>query len=521
MAPSQPGHVFVVKADITALRCDAWLCPTDASFHVTAGFGKAVGKPEGGFLAGYRWHASEWAQLFPPPENGRPLIVLGRVGRAPARTPQEVVKYVEALLPVIDAFVEVAMEHCAGPDRRLLRVALPLVGTGAGGLRGAKGDVVRPLLAHLNKLARERGIDLILCTANALTWSAVQSARTHEEWQLTAGEHQLAVSLAAQAQAGRLVFFIGAGVSRDAGLPDWHGLLNALHRGDISEKEKSTLNDLDPRDHATLIELAIGGRAQLLARLAQEIGSYERFGLTHSLLASIGAEQAVTTNYDNLYERACTRPGHAVDDDLAVLPYGRVAEDRPWLLKLHGSLDQLDREDHIVLTRPDYMSLARERSALFGIVQALLVTKHLLFVGYSLSDEDFHQLVDEIRIAIGSSSGKDVLGTVLTTHEWPLARLWDDLLRVEQIGAQADLPNRHLQIFLDRVAHLATPHDAHLLDESFRGLLDFDELRVAASLRAVQRVVDDVLKKHPDHNTARAVSRALEQFGSSPDDYRR
>ena len=516
MAPSQAGHVFVVKADITALDCDAWLCPTDDAFHVTAGFGRPVGKPAGGTLAGYRWHASEWAQPFAPSEDGRPLIVLGRVGRAPATNPEEVSALVKALLPVIDAFVDVAIEHCAALEGRLLRFALPVIGTGDGGLRGAKGDVIMPLLAHLTELARNRGIDLILCTDNALTWSAVQSARTDDVWRLTSSEDQLAASLAAQARAGRLVFFIGAGVSRDAGLPDWQGLLNALHRSDISEEEKSTLNKLDPRDHATLIELAIGGRVPLLARLAEEIGRYERFGLTHSLLASIGAEQAVTTNYDNLYERACTRPGHAVDDDLAVLPYGRVAENRPWLLKLHGSLDQLDREDHIVLTRPDYMSLARERSALFGIVQALLVTKHLLFVGYSLSDEDFHQLVDEIRIAIGSSSGKDVLGTVLTTHAWPLARLWDDLLRVEQIGATADLPNRHLQIFLDRVAHLATPHDSHLLDESFAGLLDSEEDRIATSLRAVQRVVDDVLKEHPDHNTAKAVSRALEQFGSRP-----
>lgn len=265
-------------------------------------------------------------------------------------------------------------------------------------------------------------------------------------------------------------------------------------------------------------ELDLGGRAQLLARLARAIGGYERFGLTHALLASIGSQQAVTTNYDDLYERAYKHPGKDLEDVLTVLPYGRVAENRPWLLKLHGSLDRLDRQDHIVLTRPDYMSLARERSALFGIVQALLVTKHLLFVGYSLSDEDFHQLVDEIRIAIGYSDTKHELGTVLTTSEWPLARLWGDLLRVEQIGRTTDLPNRHLQIFLDRVAHLATPHSSHLLDESFAGLLDPEEARIASSLEGVQRVVEEILKRNPHHKTAEAVHRALEQFGGPGSD---
>lgn len=105
---------------------------------------------------------------------------------------------------------------------------------------------------------------------------------------------------------------------------------------------------------------------------------------------------------------------------------------------------------------------------------------------------------------------------MLTTSEWPLARLWDDLLRIEQIGRATDLPNRQLQIFLDRVAHLATPHDSHLLDESFAGLLDPAEVRIASSLEEVRHVVEEFLKKHPDHKTAKRVQRELEQFGARP-----
>lgn len=515
---SRPGHLFVVKADVTALQCDAWLCPTDAAFHVTAGFGRPLGAPEGGYLSGQEWLPNELAKVFEHPGDG-PVIVLGRVGRKTPRNPEEVPKFIEGLLPIIDEFALLALEHCPDPEGRPLRIALPLIGTGGGGLRGSRGDVIRPLLVHLAKSASDHHIDLILCTINDLTWSAVQSARTDADWRLTPEENQLAADLAVEARAGRLVFFIGAGVSRDAGLPDWQDLLTMLHGDVISEEEKSTLSNLDPRDHATLIELALGGRVQLLAKLAGVIGNYRRFGLTHSLLASIGAQQAVTTNYDDLYERAFQRPGRNHEDDLAVLPYGLVAENRPWLLKLHGSINQLDHQDHIVLTRNDYMTLARERSALFGIVQALLVTKHLLFVGYSLSDEDFHQLVDEIRIAIGASQTKQELGTVLTTSEWPLARLWSDLLRVQKIGHTTDLPNRHLQILLDRVAHLATPHSSHLLDESFAALLDPEEARIAGSLAGVQHVIGEILEEHPEHKTAKDVLRSLERFGG-PDETR-
>jgi NAD-dependent SIR2 family protein deacetylase len=505
-----PGHVFVVKADVTTIDCDAWLCPTDVLFKVNASFGKPLGLSDGGFLPGYEWPRDRHAIAADHHHHqNQPVAVLGYVGRVTPTNPQEVTALIEKLLPVIGEFVEVAVKQ-ADVKRRPLRLALPLIGTGHGGLSGAKGDTIEPLLTELDKYAKQDHVDFVLCTDNDLAWSAVQSARKNWSWGLASEEMQLAADLAERARTGHLVLFIGAGVSRDAGLPSWRELLERLY------PSNAYIEHLDYRDQATLIEQMLGGREHLLNRLTEEIESYTRIGLTHCLLASLGTQQAVTTNYDNLFERACAGRHQAIDEALTVLPYGRVVEDRPWLLKLHGSLDRPDHRDDIVVTRRDYMDLARDRSALFGIVQALLVTKHLLFVGYSLTDEDFNQLVYEIRTAIGSAETKKPLGTVLMVEDWPLASLWEDILRVSQVDKdQPGRSDRRLQILLDRVAHLATPHHSYLLDGSFKGLLEPDEQKIATKLSEVQKVVEGILQASPGQPTATAVHEAIARFGSS------
>lgn len=503
------GHVFVVQGDVTTIACDAWLCPTDRGFFLTEGFARALGV--GGRITGHEW-AGRRAIPFQRAPADEPLVVLADVGRVEPEGPDDLAGTIEGLLPVLGEYASAAVTGDSLRPDRPARLALPLIGTGSGGLAGAKGSVIAPLLAELQRLAVEQGVDFVLCTADELAWSAVQRGREiiQMSWPLHPREEALARKLAEQARVGRLVLFIGAGVSRDAGLPDWRELLDRIAAPKLNEAERGDLSSLDLRDYATLVERELGSRQALLDAIHEKTGGDRRVGLTHALLASLGAEQAVTTNYDNLFERACARPGAPVEDAITVLPYGQVREGRPWLLKLHGSLDAPN--DDIVLTRSDYMGLPRRSGALFGIVQALLVTKHLLFVGYSLSDEDFHQLVDEIRTAIGPPGQRPRLGTVLTVAASPWAKLWDDLLEVEQLGdGQPADGARRLQILLDRVAHLATSHHSHLLDPTFDGLLDSEEQRLASAMRDLERVADDI----GDHPTAGAVRTTLRAFGAA------
>ena len=117
------------------------------------------------------------------------------------------------------------------------------------------------------------------------------------------------------------------------------------------------------------------GDGPLAALVVDELSS-QLYSITHGLLAGLPVADVVTTNYDALFERAWA----AADAQFNVLPYETEPSDR-YILKLHGDIR---RPGDIVLTRSQMMDSREQRKALSGIVQTMLLTKHLLFVGFSL-----------------------------------------------------------------------------------------------------------------------------------------
>lgn len=159
------------------------------------------------------------------------------------------------------------------------------------------------------------------------------------------------------------------------------------------------------------------GRSQFKTDIAAKLSATQTYSLAHGLLASLPSKEAVTTNFDVLFEQACK----IADADIAVLPENPRATEGRWLLKLHGGVDDPER---MVLTRSDYLEMPRRYGALMGLVQGLLMLRKMVFIGYSLSDEDFHELVDEVRSARAGAT-EIVRGTVLSLAEDPLHKqLW-------------------------------------------------------------------------------------------------
>src|SRR5262249_34866964 len=130
----------------------------------------------------------------------------------------------------------------------------------------------------------------------------------------------------------------------------------------------------------------------LVQAVADRLGA-THYSVVHALLATLPTTEAVTTNYDTLFEMASAAVGRPVD----VLPYQAASGSRPWLLKLHGCVS---KPADIVLTREDYLRYDSSRAALAGLVQGLLITRHMLFVGFSLVDDNFHRIADAVRLAV-------------------------------------------------------------------------------------------------------------------------
>jgi ADP-ribosylglycohydrolase len=501
------GHLFIVQGDLLGVACDAILIPSGTT------------DGPGGLRYGHvleQWQAEVSAEvdgafLRDAPDAGSPVVKIrdGEGLQRPAvwagltggRGDEDLAFYTRA----VDGFIREAGAHArdtaSSGSRPLMSarplLALPLIGGGEGGRRGDRGELLAGLVTAIVDAVDRYDVDVALVLYDSTAYAAAEQAR----WSLDSTRHaQLwgeidsyeedAARLARLAREERLVVFLGAGASMGAGLPAWGELIERLARRAGLGGELEALSQLEPRDAGRILAKRLEYQGGLASAVVDETGETvaSRGSLLHQLVASLPVREAVTTNYDALFEKAWA----AVDKhDPRILPWEARSDGRRWLLKLHGSIDH---PESIVLSRDDYLRFEAEGVPLAGIVQPMLLTRHMLFVGYSLSDDNFHRLVHQVRAVIGPGDQRldQRFGTVLTPRPAALGdELWeDDVSFVHTTCDEGDDPRR-LAILLDRVGALAAAPGAHLLIESYGALLSGAERDLAARLRAVWAVLED------------------------------
>jgi len=331
-------------------------------------------------------------------------------------------------------------------------------------------------------------------------------------WDLPQHLQDLAAELGERARRGQLALFIGAGVSAAAGLPTWEQLVGELaERSGFDEQLCEGLTRLPPQDSAALLARELG-REELEAYVRERFGPAP-YALAHALVAALPVQEFVTTNYDPLVEQAAAD----LCRELAVLPYDDVAPGRPWLLKLHGDAGH---PESVVLTREEYLHLGDTRAALAGVLHSLLLTRHVLFVGTSMLDDDLIRIAHQVRSALQVPGGEPrrSTGTVLALREDPArALLWEqdvETVALTSAGTRAAEAARRLEVLLDLLGCLSTPPTGYLLDPAYRGLLDDDERRLAEALSGL---ADALPEDAESTSAADQVAGLLRRLGAAPD----
>jgi hypothetical protein len=507
------GHVFVVGADLTRLSCDDILVPTGRTLRVAPGWCPLLppevisGHVDEGDRVALEWSGDERV-LEVPGDGDRQVWLVDTVDDSGPDGEGSLPWLLDGAREALAAVARRAVPHPAhGRARRL--VGLPALGTGWGGAAGQRGALLQQLLPVLREAVEEHDFDVALVLRAPSDLAAAQRVRRGADggWELPDELRTLAEQLGEKARRGQLAVFFGAGLSAAAGLPTWEQLVGELAEASGLDGElREGLTRLPPQDSAALLARELG-RERLEAYVTERFGPGS-YALAHALIADLPVQEFVTTNYDPLVEQAAADIGRQV----RVLPFEEAAPGAPWLLKLHGDAAH---PESVVLTREEYLQLGDSRAALAGVLHSLLLTRHVLFVGTSMLDDDLIRIAHQVRSALqlqGPVSDRRN-GTVLALREDPArARLWERDVETVAMGP-ADVPAaeaaRRLEVLLDLIGCLSTPPTGYLLDPAYRGLLDEEECALAAALGEAAGAV----REDSDSTAAQEVIALLRRLG--------
>lgn len=260
----------------------------------------------------------------------------------------------------------------------------------------------------------------------------------------------------------RASFFVGAGLSKGVGLPDWYELLHELIQRvkNVIAKSDDYVNQcLDllktPANYLTLAQ-------ELREKLgADEFNKYirERFvdkrpepNDTFKTIVEFPYNFIITTNYDYLIEDAYAfvyrRNAKVYTYQKPQAMADNVWNKYPFILKAHGDADEPDK---IILSDKDYRNLINNSIGYKSILQVLFTTNSILFLGTSLTDPELMLLLGFLRNAYHEGGPKHFALMDKTMVKEIIAERWRKDYGINIITYDPD--NNHIQT-LEFLTHL-------------------------------------------------------------------
>jgi len=211
-------------------------------------------------------------------------------------------------------------------------------------------------------------------------------------------------------QRNNVVIFLGSGMSQNSGAPGWNDILNELRAafiGDKSPQEIDFYKKLDNLEKAQYLYDKFD-KTPIIKKM-KDILSRVEFCDLHRLLVRLPWATMVTTNWDDLVEKACASSGIGCikiwKDDQVPLS----GSEEKTIIKIHGSLDD---PCSVVFSESDYASFPEKNRLMQSLFGTLLAYKAILFVGYSYNDYNLKSIVSFVKNSLGDLYRKPYILTL-------------------------------------------------------------------------------------------------------------
>ena len=225
-------------------------------------------------------------------------------------------------------------------------------------------------------------------------------------------------------QSEEIALFLGAGVSSDAGVPQWNELVNALLSEMILRRAKGQPDALLSEHLSEIINLAYKNKEDSpITQMRYIRGAFstsEYYNLVHDVLYKnnprtntellneiakmctprrnhIGVQGVVTYNFDDLLERRLERQNvltNIISSEDDITDSGKLS-----IFHVHGFLphraSEINSRVELIFSEEDYHRVYRDAYCWSNLAQLnFLRERTCLFIGCSLTDPNLRRLLD-------------------------------------------------------------------------------------------------------------------------------
>ena len=213
---------------------------------------------------------------------------------------------------------------------------------------------------------------------------------------------ELPEELVREHEDGRVLFFCGAGISVEAGLPTFDGLVKQVEEA-LRDRVGCRYNQVvdSPEDFLHLLEQELDNSLDVRQAVAGVLGKEIRSDYPHhkSVLklarSADGKIRVVTTNFDSLFDFAKKDLGLGQIKEYRA-PYLPYSSKWDGIVYLHGKIVTNEPEDltNLILTSADFGKAYITEGIVARFVIKLLQHYTICFVGYSANDKVVKYLLD-------------------------------------------------------------------------------------------------------------------------------